>query len=520
MTKTKLHAASSAASLLRTSAAGYEFDENSDKWMLDGSVTLKLGFLSQLGVEKKSADGFRKSISRFAQELSSKYCASICFWAAKFLRVSGSKDFSAGALSSYRATLDDEHLCDLGALRSFLDCWHEWRFPGITQKAIDYLDGLTIQGRVKGYAVLTNCPYSGPYTSLEHQSLLYGLASAYEAKQLPQYDYSFLLAVSMTGRRPVQIRYLRCGDLGFKDEKGSRFYYLDIPRAKQRGGKTFRKEFKRVALCKDLYDSLNDQRNDVISWVKVTLGCVDKGLESSLPLFPAYDRLAACTIPDISSYHDKDFLHVTSQALDKIMFKLNSTVMAHSERTGDRLIIGCTRLRRTFATSLATEGFGPMVLAEALDHSDTQQVGVYARPENETAKVVDEAMAPVLAPLAMAFAGTLVESERDAVRGNDPHSRVKLKTEISVGNCGNYNFCADGWKSCYLCKSFQPWLDGPHQQALDELYKERQDQRDAGVSQKVISASDRVLLAITQVIQMCAARKAEFRTFDGEYRHE
>jgi len=223
---------------------------------------------------------------------------------------------------------------------------------------------------------------------------------------------------------------------------------------------------------------------------------------------------------DITSYHDKDFLHVTSQALKNIMFKLNFRVIAYSERTGDRLIIGCTRLRRTFATNLASEGFGPMVIAEALDHSDTQQVGVYARPENEIAKVVDEVMATVLAPLAMAFAGTLVASERDAVRGNDPHSRVKLKTDILVGNCGNSKFCADGWKSCYLCKQFQPWLDGPHQNALDELQKERRNQEDAGVSQKVISASDRVLLAITQVIQMCATRKGEFRTFEGECRHE
>jgi hypothetical protein len=206
--------------------------------------------------------------------------------------------------------------------------------------------------------------------------------------------------------------------------------------------------------------------------------------------------------------------------VNNLIVKLNTIVIAHSERTGDRLIIGCTRLRRTFATNLAEEGFGPMVLAEALDHSDTQQVGVYARPENETAKVVDEVMAPVLAPLAMAFAGTLVESERDAVRGNDPHSRVKLQTEIGVGSCGNYKFCADGWKSCYVCKNFQPWLDGPHQQALDELLMERRIQQDAGVSQKVISASDRVFLAITQVIQMCAAKKAEFRTFEGEYCHE
>ena len=169
---------------------------------------------------------------------------------------------------------------------------------------------------------------------------------------------------------------------------------------------------------------------------------------------------------------------------------------------------------------MANEGFGPMVIAEALDQSDTQQVPVYARPERETAKVVDAAMAIVLAPLAMAFAGTLVDTERDAVRGNDPHSRVKLNSVNAVGNCGNHAFCADGWKSCYVCKNFQPWLDGPHSHARDELLKERQTQLDAGVSKTVISASDRTLLSITQVMQMCAARKAELVTVNGEFQHE
>jgi hypothetical protein len=60
-----------------------------------------------------------------------------------------------------------------------------------------------------------------------------------------------------------------------------------------------------------------------------------------------------------------------------------------------------------------------------------------------------------------------------------------------------------------LCKNFQPWLDGPHEIARVELLQERQTQLDAGVSKIVVGASDRILLAITQVIQMCASRKVE-----------
>lgn len=515
ITTTELGATSSNAPLLRISTAKYDFDENCDEWMLDGSIRLKLGIFSELGVEPKTLTGFRKSLSRYAQELSSSHCENIFYRVAHFFRTTEFKSFSAEALSSYRASLDDEHMWYLGVIRGFLDSWSEYGFPGVTQKAIDYLDGLTIKGNSKGVAVLMNCPYSGPYTALEHQSLIFGLANAYESRQLSQEGYSFLLAVSMTGRRPSQIRYLKLCDLGFDDKDGARTYYLDIPRAKQRGRRVFREELKRVPICKDLYDALNDQRNDVISWVNRTLGHQNDEVVSLLPMYPDYARIEKCALTELLPHLDTDFLHMTSGSVTNLRRKLNSIVIAHSERTGERLIIGFTRLRRTFATNLAQEGFGPMVIAEALDHSDTQQVPVYARPENETAKVVNEVMAPVLAPLAMAFAGKLVDAERDAVRGSDPHSRVKLKTEIAVGNCGSFQFCADGWKSCYLCKSFQPWLDGPHQQALDELLKERQAQKEAKVSQTVISASDRVLLAITQVMKMCATKKAELHAIEG-----
>lgn len=520
MTTFKLEGELNAKSVLRKSTAGYEFDETSDEWMLDGSIQLKLNIFSELGLEQKAFAGFRKSLSRYAQELSSCHCQNIYYRILHFFRTTGVKEFSAEALSSYRAGLDDEHIWYLGVIRGFLDSWSEYGFPGISRKTINYLEGLTIKGNGKGVAVLTNCPYSGPYTSQEHLSLLCGLANAYESRELSQEGYSFLLAVSMTGRRPVQIRHLKLCDLGFTDKEGSRSYHLDIPRAKQRGQSVFRKEFKRVTICKDLYDALSDQRNDVISWVRRNLECENDDMESLLPLFPEHSRLEECAVTEILSYLNTDYLHKTSDSVLSLRKKLNTVVIAHSERTRERLIIGFTRLRRTFASNLAAEGFGPLVLAEALDHSDTQQVPVYARPENETAKVVDEVMARVLAPLAMAFAGKLVDSERDAVRGSDPHSRVKLKTETSIGNCGSFQFCADGWKGCYLCKSFQPWLDGPHQSALDELLKERQIQKDANVSQIIIGASDRVLLAITQVIQMCAARKAELQVKEGANSYE
>lgn len=50
-----------------------------------------------------------------------------------------------------------------------------------------------------------------------------------------------------------------------------------------------------------------------------------------------------------------------------------------SERTGERIHITSRRFRRTVGTRAAEEGHGELVIAELLDHSDTQSVGVYVQ---------------------------------------------------------------------------------------------------------------------------------------------
>ena len=120
-------------------------------------------------------------------------------------------------------------------------------------------------------------------------------------------------------------------------------------------------------------------------------------------------------------------------------------------------------------------------------------------------------MAPILAPLAQAFAGKLIASERDAIRANDPNSRVKNGVSQNIGNCGTHAFCASGYRACYTCVNFQPWLEAPHTNVLTEVLEERKKQENLGISQNVIQSTDKLLLAVQQVVLMCEAIKSEER---------
>ena len=107
--------------------------------------------------------------------------------------------------------------------------------------------------------------------------------------------------------------------------------------------------------------------------------------------------------------------------------------------------------------------------------------------------------------------GTLVDSERDAIRGDDPRSRVPNHNQEAVGTCGNYGFCASGFKACYTCHHFQPWVDGPHKDVLKKLYAEKERLAEAGCAREVVNATDRLILAVEHCVSLCEEAKGAKR---------
>lgn len=169
----------------------------------------------------------------------------------------------------------------------------------------------------------------------------------------------------------------------------------------------------------------------------------------------------------------------------------------------------------TLGSNIAREGKGELIIAEALDHSDTQNVGVYVKNLPDVVERIDKAVALQLAPLAQAFQGTLVDSEADAERGGDKNSRIG-NADVNIGNCGSYGFCgAMAPIACYTCKYFQPWVDGPHEIILDGLIEKRDEVLRNTKDIKIASSNDRLILAVAQVIRRCNAKKLERSRVEG-----
>ena len=498
------------------SKLGYEFDFLSDKWEISGGEIINLQFLES--VDKDFEIGLRAALSRYAEEYSASHTINMYKATKTYLVNANTSAITVQDISRYKASLDAYDEYKLGAVKGFWLAWYDWGLPGIDDDAAVFLDELTLAGNEKGAAVKKGCPYTGALTELEQTALLEWATNALLDKTIDLAVYAYFLSLCLTGRRSIQIRSLRSCDLSVSELDQGFNYELRIPRAKQRGC-SFREVFKPLQITEELYLTLKCLIDRNVSRIEKRLSLkLSSGQKADLPVFIEWDRIFNFrSYKQVEATQEKqpDYFHITRPSSDELLRTFTRLSQAKSERTGDFIHLSSRRFRYTKGTNLARLGIDGVTLAEALDHTDTQHIGVYTENVSRNAEIINEIMSARLAPLAQAFAGTLIESERDAVRAGDPNSRVKNDRANNIGNCGKYGFCASGYRSCYTCKMFQAWRDAPHHEVLADLLAERQHQLDEGVAPQVIQATDRLLLAVQQVIQMCEKIKMEQGVVNG-----
>ncbi|MPQ77438.1 site-specific integrase [Hydrogenovibrio sp. JE_KL2] len=489
------------------STYGYEFYEGDTVWRLsrDNSINLE-SVLSNLDDGYKY--GFIKTLSFICQTRSAGYGSSINSSFALFLKLTNAKTINSNTLINFRSGLKKVNVHRLGTMRTFLKLWHDLGYEGIDESLIDMLYSWRIPGSIKGDVVKRLDPYDGPLTDIELSAFSEGLALVYERSDIDLFSYSMIKVLLATGRRPKQIAELKLMDI---QNEGNKFF-LNIPRAKQRAA-GFRTTFKRFAITPELNHIVLLHKEDVIIKVEKTLGFrLPDGLKLKLPLFPKFSVIeeSSSTLQQVADLLDTDRVHLKTADIDLIFKSVSKVVNVFSERTSEQLKVMPYRLRYTIGTRAAREGFGKLIIAELLDHEDTQNAHVYVENIPEYARRINEKIGHLMAPYAKAFAGVLVDSEDEAIRGKDKLSRIRLNQDANIGTCGSYDYCgANVPVPCYACAHFQPWLDAPHQEVLDRLVEERERIVELTEDLAVASANDRIIIAVAEVIQRCEKRKQE-----------
>lgn len=486
--------------------SGVEFNPRLDHWQYrDDLEVINLDF-SRLGMERRLTDAAKGVLLWYAEQaaagllyLAFSRLLHFCLY-IRAGRVADIAEIECADLINYRSSLSARNLWYFGVISKVFRRWRDMGYQGVSVEAIVLLRQLRTPGVQKGEAVLTHDPLRGPFTDIELESLQTALNEAYQGGIVSLEGYVLAYLFMLLGQRPIQHAALKVRDLSVIEQKeGVPVYLLKMPRAKQRGQRA-RSAFKDRLLIPQIGRLLLEHAKNVKRSFR---GVLENPSEA--PLFPADSR--PHTEPEGFEFHR------TGAGITGLLQSVLEQLQVRSERTGEFLRINSVRFRRTFATRAAIEGHGELVIAELLDHSDTQNVGLYIEARPEIVERIDKAIAFRLAPMAQAFSGVLIEDESRATRYADPTSRIcdpRFDPSMRpIGSCGSYGFC--GFLApiaCYTCVNFEPWVDGPHQAVLEHLVDER-ERLSKDADGRIAAVNDRTILAVAEVVRRCEAWQKE-----------
>lgn len=394
---------------------------------------------------------------------------------------------SLGQIMSYRVTLDYDTEWKMGMLRILFTDMAELGYGICDADTLRFLRTAEFAGNPKGNDARTRNPQTGAFDEVELQAMQAAVNTAFAAGKISLYDFALTWLFLSYGSRPISFAALKeCDLIVSVGQDGSHTYALRVPRAKQHGG-SIRGEFK-VRYCSKQVGELLEV---VIENNRKMRDARGQQQDIDWPMFMAAVNSG---IPGLEYHVSSSSISANAASIFKgiLPFKTNAK-----------------RFRITLPTRAADEGASIYDVAEILDHSDTQNVAVYFEAGPAQAERLDRHMAMELAPIAQAFAGTLIDSEREGLGPRGRKSLIfdrSLKDNITepLGDCGQMSFCGLTVPySCYTCIHFQPFIDGPHEEFMDSLLSDRDRMIDADYSPKIIDIKKRTILAAAMVVKLC-----------------
>ena len=480
---------------------GVEIDPRCDEWKIkDALRSVSFSFLS-LKISDQMLTQIKFLLIWHAENMSSATLQTIFYSLKHFFFVLNEKsetvfdEITSSEILLFKSTLTRRTEQRLGSLSSVLRRWYELGIGGITKDAALLLESMRLRGPIRGEAVRTSDPFHGHFNDLEFEELQTTLFSSYETGHIDIEQFTLAMLVLCFGQRPVQYAALKvCDFTSTAVVDGMPTYVLQMPRAKRKFGMPRERFTERV-----LYTKLGILVEQCVNSVKSRL--IGKLIDvNQAPLFPTPEL-------EINSLPGFEY-HMSAVDLSVKLKKIFESLNVISVRTGTVLNITAYRFRYTTGTRAAMEGHGELVIAELLDHSDTQNVGVYVSAVPEIVARIDKAMALSLIPIAQAFSGNIIEDESKSKRFGDTSSRIcdpKIdETMKPMGSCGSFGFCgALAPVACYTCRNFEPWVDGPHEAMLEYLISERQRLVET-TDLRIASINDRTIFAVAAVVKRCA----------------
>ncbi|WP_228483944.1 site-specific integrase [Pectobacterium carotovorum] len=472
--------------------SNYKFSIADPVWVLDKNVRLNITIiLGKLHVSHHC--DFLNTLSFFATTKSASYTKKM-FWAFNdFLKSSEYGLITDLSVASYHKQALINKADHLESMRVFFKKWLSLEYQGVTEYQVEILyKGKTKKRRI-GEMVNTMDLNRGPLIESDIINFNEDSMLLYENGHITLAELAMALITSYTGRRPIQTSHLKLKDILSLFGDDSNEVALNYPRAKHSG--TFRSEFKKLKITEDLNDLIIVLSKKNIDIVENELGrAITNDELPELPLFIDLNALNEIkNNEDFSKILKTDFLHVKARLITEKIKQIAHHIdsLEHAE------VINARRFRYSLGTRAAQEGYGVSIIAELMDHRSTRSVACYVKNIPEHADKIDEIMTESLLNYVKAFKGELVNSDTGGIK-------IKNHRGKDSGNCSNCNDCnAPIPIPCYTCPYFRPWIEAPHNEVYDFLIKERKRIADITGDIKMVTALDRTIIAVSEVINKC-----------------
>jgi integrase len=495
--------------------SGYEFIITDDVWTISSTHKIRMKELSL-----SFNDGLRNGLIGTMLFYSTNRAPGTAERMNAILKVYSracASFFDKATITNFR----DSEPKNAKGIKAFLLRWRSLGYDGIEASVFSQLERWKFKpdevlGSLKGID-----PSKGALDDRELLDVLTSLQNNFAEGRIGLEPFSMMLLFIHTGMRLGQLSLLRVGDIRFGP---SERYFLSVPRTKQRGA--VRSEFKTRELPAETGEIVSRQAQASIEFFEkalsktigktITLQLSDR---QSLPIFPA-TRLAE-KVRSVSELREKLKKNALCGAKQRFWLFVKTLDLGVIARDGSPIHLNPGRLRHTLATRAMLSGHPIEVVAEILDHSSVAVAKHYFDKTPVIVKVVDALLAEELAIVAQGFLGKLIDTREYADRAADPSSIIRIKNHV-VGNCGSFTFCPSvaGEARCYPCKSFQPWLDGPHEAVLATLNEQRRYRleqltamnptfQEQTVSIGVAAALDPLIFYVKLTILACAKRRGD-----------
>lgn len=473
--------------------SGAGLDPSEDVWeWTDGPFKARLDFCRYKDGFESFASPLKQSLVPFLRGHSSSHVSNLFQAFAHF--TSSMTDFPLSAitsqhLSDYSAKLAPHEKWRLGTLNGLLQKWVALGLPGVEPECAVYLEERSKPGNKKGNAVRTRDPVEGPLSEDEYRALHSAVNAAYGKGELPLWMLLLTRLLLACGGRISQYAALKICDFD------STAAVLRLPQAKT-GEEHTRSSFLEFDISPSTARLMTDFINDLRA----------EGYDDSSAFFPQGLVMPRGPRKQLRAEDDLFYGHCFPSTLGGRFRDLLADVRPPTARLDFApLPVAPKRFRYTFGTRMAEEGASKVVIANRLGHVDLQNVEVYVSSSPKIVDSLDKSLGALLAPLARAFKGRLVENEEGSTLKGATGSRI-IDFRVSkdpVGSCaGKGSGCAFNKPvACYACFRFEPWLDAPHEKVLERLLVER----DKWVTDdRMAAVNDEPIRAVQEIIALCA----------------